>query len=135
MDFLIECCIRELMEKFKDCWLDELNSAYSAIAVLSISFYPETLFKIYRTNFRLFKDVTYKIWFTHQTTLAWLNQYKIKPWYNMYVELQNKIIKQFQEKLVQLPEEEKYERQEIEKHIREFEIINKQTVSQAFQIK
>lgn len=135
MDFLIECCIRELMEKFKDCWLDELNSAYSAIAVLSISFYPETLFEIYRTNFRLFKDVTYKIWFTHQTTLAWLNQYKIKPWYNMYIGLQNKIIKQFQEKLVQLPEEEKYERQEIEKHIREFEIINKQTVSQAFQIK
>lgn len=135
MDFLIEYCVLELIEKFKDCWLDELNSAYSAIAVLSISFYPETLFKIYRTNFRLFKDVTYKIWFTHQTTLAWLNQYKIKPWYNMYIELQNKIIKQFQEKLVQLPEEEKYERQEIEKHIREFEIINKQTVLQASQIK
>lgn len=123
LDFINECCIQELTERFKDYWETKLNSNNPnciCIATLSISFYPETLFKIYQTNFQHFKNITYRIWLCNNFMQNFLNRYQNLFWSDKYKELLNNIVQKFTEKLQELPQEEKFERQEVEKHIREF---------------
>ena len=123
-DFIKECCIQELTEKFKNnCWETKLNSNnpyWRSIATLSISFYPENLLKIYQTDFQRFKNITHRIYLYNNFMQNFLNYYQNIFWSDKYKELLNTIMKKFTEKLRELPQEEKLEKQEVEKYIREF---------------
>lgn len=119
-DFIKECCIQELTEKFKNCWETKLNSNnpnWRSIATLSISFYPENLLKIYQTDFQRFKNITHRIYLYNNFMQNFLNRYQNIFWSDKYKELLNTIMQKFTEKLQELPQEEKLERQEVEKYI------------------